>query len=112
MKVEIALDPSQAVSLASRVAPAANRTGSIGRRGRPAGRGRIPRPVKKTAEELDADMAVCVISYQRGHVAHSQRSGLQRHDFCGVSDSIFGIRLVDSPCKCMKHACGRLQQSP
>ncbi|WVF72862.1 hypothetical protein IAT40_007680 [Kwoniella sp. CBS 6097] len=66
MKVEIAIDPNQAQSLASRVAPqpaarvAANQTrgGRGGRGGRGAARGgRAPRPAKKTAEELDAEMA-------------------------------------------------------
>ncbi|KAK1927238.1 hypothetical protein DB88DRAFT_477337 [Papiliotrema laurentii] len=57
MKVEIALDPSQVVSLASRVAPAPARAAAAGpRRGR-GGRPRAARPAKKTAEELDADMA-------------------------------------------------------
>ena len=59
MKVELALDPSQMISLASRVAPAAGGRGSsLGRGGRPGGRTRNPRPAKKTAEELDADMNV------------------------------------------------------
>lgn len=61
MKVEIALDPTQLVSLASRVAPAPAARGPTGRRGRAAGRAdrpRTARPAKKTAEELDADMAV------------------------------------------------------
>ncbi|WVR00061.1 hypothetical protein IAU59_007203 [Kwoniella sp. CBS 9459] len=66
MKVEIAIDPNQAQSLASRVAPqpaarsAANqpRGGRGGRGGRGTARGgRAPRPAKKTAEELDAEMA-------------------------------------------------------
>ncbi|ORX38459.1 hypothetical protein BD324DRAFT_620934 [Kockovaella imperatae] len=57
MKVEIALDPNQMVSLASRVAPAAPTRGKAVSRGRGAGRARNPRPAKKSAEELDADMA-------------------------------------------------------
>lgn len=66
MRVEIALDPSTLVSLASRVAPApaaaaarggAARGGRGGARGG-AGKPRAARPTKKTAEELDAEMAV------------------------------------------------------
>ncbi|KAK8854737.1 hypothetical protein IAR55_003476 [Kwoniella newhampshirensis] len=64
MKVEIAIDLNQAQSLASRVAPAAParsgtqpRGGRGGRGGRGAAKPRAPRPVKKTAEELDAEMA-------------------------------------------------------
>ena len=56
MKVEIALDPNQMVSLASRVAPAPAR-GKASARGRGA-KTRSARPVKKSAEELDAEMAV------------------------------------------------------
>ncbi len=57
MKVELALDPSQMVSLASRVAPApATRGTATARRGR--GAARNPRSAKKTAEELDAEMTV------------------------------------------------------
>ena len=59
MRVEIALDPTQMVSLASRVAPAPVARGTdTARGGRGGGRGRAPRRVKKSAEELDADMAV------------------------------------------------------
>lgn len=59
MKVELALDLSQMVSLASRVAPApAVRGVPTARRGRGNGRTRNPRPAKKSAEELDAEMAV------------------------------------------------------
>ena len=68
MKVEIALDPSQLQSLASRVsAPpaAANRGGAGagaarggGRGGRGGGKPRTARPKPKTAEELDAEMNV------------------------------------------------------
>lgn len=60
MRVEIALDPAQLVSLASRVsgkAPAdpAARAPRAARGGRG---GKAPRPARKTAEELDADMVV------------------------------------------------------
>lgn len=66
MKVEIALDPSQLQSLASRVsappAAAANRGGAArgGARGGRGGGGkpRTARPKPKTAEELDAEMNV------------------------------------------------------
>lgn len=65
MKVEIALDPSQLQSLASRVAapaPARNATpaGAArgGRGGRGGGKPRTARPKPKTAEELDAEMSV------------------------------------------------------
>lgn len=74
MKVEIAIDPNAMQSLASRVnAPAAAAGGrGAGRApaaakprngGRAAGSGRAakpraPRPAKKTAEDLDAEMAV------------------------------------------------------
>jgi len=63
MNVELALDPSTLVSLASRVAPAPGARAPAARRGRPATAaaargGRNPRPAKKSAEELDADMAV------------------------------------------------------
>lgn len=59
MKVELALDPSQMVSLAARVAPAPQpRSAPTARRGRPTSKPRNPRPTKKTAEELDAEMAV------------------------------------------------------
>ncbi|RSH88799.1 hypothetical protein EHS25_003027 [Saitozyma podzolica] len=60
MKVEIALDPSQMQSLASRVAPAPARGGAARAPAQPrrgGGRPRQPRPQKKTAEELDAEMA-------------------------------------------------------
>lgn len=69
MKVEIALDPSQLQSLASRVsAPpaAANRGGAAGgakggaRGGRGGGKPRTARPKPKTAEELDAEMSVSI----------------------------------------------------
>ncbi|WWC63360.1 uncharacterized protein I303_105960 [Kwoniella dejecticola CBS 10117] len=60
MKVEIAIDPNQAQSLASRVAAAPAVRGGGNARGRGRGRGgarpRPPRPAKKTAEELDAEM--------------------------------------------------------
>ncbi|KAK6910721.1 hypothetical protein I203_104753 [Kwoniella mangroviensis CBS 8507] len=60
MKVEIAIDPNQAQSLASRVAAAPPARGAANPRGRGRGRGgarpRNPRPAKKTAEELDAEM--------------------------------------------------------
>jgi len=68
MKVEIALDPSQLQSLASRVAvpaPARNGTpaGSArGRGGRGGGKPRTARPKPKTAEELDAEMSVSIPS--------------------------------------------------
>lgn len=73
MKVEIAIDPNAMQSLASRVnAPAAAGGRGAGRApaaakprngGRAAGSGRAakpraPRPAKKTAEDLDAEMAV------------------------------------------------------
>ncbi|WVR07538.1 hypothetical protein IAU60_004580 [Kwoniella sp. DSM 27419] len=66
MKVEIAIDPNQAQSLASRVAPQqpTNRSGPAARGARGAARGgrggtkpRAARPAKKTAEELDAEMS-------------------------------------------------------
>nr|XP_019044750.1 THO complex subunit 4 [Kwoniella bestiolae CBS 10118]OCF23680.1 THO complex subunit 4 [Kwoniella bestiolae CBS 10118] len=60
MKVEIAIDPNQAQSLASRVAAPPPARGAANPRGRGRGRGgarpRNPRPAKKTAEELDAEM--------------------------------------------------------
>ncbi|ORY35513.1 hypothetical protein BCR39DRAFT_510230 [Naematelia encephala] len=56
MKVELALDPNQMVSLASRVAPAPTARGAPAKRGRTP-RPRNPRPAKKTADELDAEMA-------------------------------------------------------
>lgn len=60
MKVEIALDPSQMQSLASRVAPASSaaNTGRGAATPKRAAKPRAPRPAKKTAEELDAEMAV------------------------------------------------------
>lgn len=69
MKVEIALDPSQLQSLASRVSapPAAAAKGGRGgavagrggaRGGRGGGKPRTARPKPKTAEELDAEMSV------------------------------------------------------
>lgn len=84
MKVELALDPSQMVSLASRVAPAPTARAVVApRRGRPAGRGRNPRPAKKSAEELDAEMTV-------SNPATTQNArlrpiiGLQGYDCFGV----------------------------
>jgi hypothetical protein len=67
MKVELALDPAAMVSLASRVAAAPVRGAAPARRGRGAGRPRQPRPAKKTAEELDAEMSVSqiVLPYER-----------------------------------------------
>lgn len=69
MKVEIALDPSQLQSLASRVSapPAQARNGAPagaarGRGGRGGGKPRTARPKPKTAEELDAEMSVCLSS--------------------------------------------------
>jgi len=68
MKVEIALDPSQLQSLASRVAaPAPARNGTPagaarGRGGRGGGKPRTARPKPKTAEELDAEMSVSIPS--------------------------------------------------
>jgi THO complex subunit 4 len=68
MKVEIALDPSQLQSLASRVSapPAQARNGTPagaarGRGGRGGGKPRTARPKPKTAEELDAEMSVCCL---------------------------------------------------
>lgn len=82
MKVEIALDPSQMQSLSARVAPAPARGGAARAPAQPrrgGGRPRQPRPQKKTAEELDAEMAV-------GRVASSlaDNSGLQGHQCGGV----------------------------
>lgn len=74
MKVEIALDPSQLQSLASRVSapPAAAhrggagagaaRGGGRGGRGGAGGKPRTARPKPKTAEELDAEMSVSPFS--------------------------------------------------
>ncbi|WRT68462.1 uncharacterized protein IL334_005438 [Kwoniella shivajii] len=59
MKVEIAIDPNQAQSLASRVAAAPTRSAAPPRgrgRGRGGAKPRTARPAKKTAEELDAEM--------------------------------------------------------
>jgi hypothetical protein len=73
MKVEIALDPSQLQSLASRVAaPAPARNGAPagaargGRGGRGGGKPRTARPKPKTAEELDAEMSVSIVVIFRG----------------------------------------------
>ena len=72
MKVEIALDPSQLQSLASRVAapaparngaPAGAARGGRGGRGGGAGKPRAARPKPKTAEELDAEMSVSLCSF-------------------------------------------------
>ncbi|KAL7422573.1 RNA-binding RNA annealing protein [Cryptotrichosporon argae] len=66
MKVEIAIDPNAVQSLATRVAPAASAPAAAGRARQPqtARRGhggavsaRAPRPAKKSAEDLDAEMA-------------------------------------------------------
>jgi THO complex subunit 4 len=73
MKVEIALDPSQLQSLASRVsappAPARNGAAAGAARGRGgrggAGKPRAARPKPKTAEELDAEMSVSFLSDRR-----------------------------------------------
>lgn len=64
MKVEIALDPSQMQSLASRVAlaPVAAGAGRGSAAPKRAPKPRAPRPAKKTAEELDAEMAVRTLS--------------------------------------------------
>ena len=75
MKVEIALDPSQLQSLASRVsappAAVANRGGAAGGRGgarggRGGGKPRTARAKPKTAEELDAEMSVS----PQDHIIH------------------------------------------
>lgn len=76
MRVEIAVDPNALQTLASRVAPAAGTSrggrqsggersergerngGGRGDGGRRAPRPRPARPAKKTAEDLDAEMAV------------------------------------------------------
>jgi hypothetical protein len=60
MKVEVVVDPNQLQSLASRVAPTPTRSAAPAR-GRPArggGKARAPRPVKKTTEDLDAELNV------------------------------------------------------
>ncbi|RSH88549.1 uncharacterized protein EHS24_001094 [Apiotrichum porosum] len=71
MKVEIAIDPNALQTLASRVAPApaaantrapkaaagAARGGRAPRTGGAPRAPRAPRPAKKTAEDLDAEMA-------------------------------------------------------
>ncbi|RXK41101.1 hypothetical protein M231_01504 [Tremella mesenterica] len=61
MKVELAFDPSQLQSLASRVAPAPAPRNAPRNSGssRPSGRGRPrqTRPARKTADELDAEMS-------------------------------------------------------
>ncbi|KGB76504.1 THO complex subunit 4 [Cryptococcus deuterogattii R265] len=55
MKVELAIDPNQArSSLVSRVAPA---PAQPQKKRAPASKPRNPRPAKKTAEQLDAEMA-------------------------------------------------------
>lgn len=57
MKVELAIDPNQArSSLVNRVAPA---PAQPQKKRAPASKPRNPRPAKKTAEQLDAEMAVC-----------------------------------------------------
>lgn len=57
MKVELAIDPNQArSSLVNRVAPAPVQPQ---KKRAPATKPRNPRPAKKTAEQLDAEMAVC-----------------------------------------------------
>ena len=56
MKVELAIDPNQArSSLVNRVAPAPVQPQ---KRRAPASKPRNTRPAKKTAEQLDAEMAV------------------------------------------------------
>ena len=88
MKVELALDPSQMISLASRVAPApAGRGAPLARGGRSGGRPRKPRPAKKTAEELDADMNVSSSTLLVGKHAESSLSGVQGHARCSLSSS-------------------------
>ena len=72
MRVEIALDPSTLVSLASRVGPARGANGATTQTARRGGRGggggarggRAARAKPKTAEELDADMAVSCECHQ------------------------------------------------
>lgn len=55
MKVELAIDPNQArSSLVNRVAPAPVQPQ---KKRAPATKPRNPRPAKKTAEQLDAEMA-------------------------------------------------------
>lgn len=84
MKVEIALDPSQLQSLASRVsAPPAPRNASgpgagagRGRGGRGGGKPRTARPKPKTAEELDAEMSVSIYQLIISH-ASADGPGLQ-----------------------------------
>lgn len=84
MKVEIALDPSQLQTLASRVsAPpvSGNRGGApargAARGGRGGGRGgakpRTARPKPKTAEELDAEMSVSLSLFSRMSLALGRR---------------------------------------
>jgi len=66
MRVEIAIDPNALQTLASRVAPApaagGRKPAAGGRREggerRSTRSTRAPRPAKKTAEDLDAEMAV------------------------------------------------------
>jgi hypothetical protein len=87
MKVEIALDPSQVQSLASRVAPATARGGAARAPAQPrrgGGRPRQPRPQKKTAEELDAEMAVCRVT-----LSVADNPGIQGHQ-CGGVGSAWG----------------------
>lgn len=71
MKVEIIIDPSAVPSLAARVASAPAPPAKGGRgagaaprnaAARPARRPRAPRPAKKTADDLDAEMAVSAMT--------------------------------------------------
>lgn len=67
MKVEIALDPSQLQSLASRVAPApANRPAQPRGTKKGGAKPKSARPAKKTAEELDAEMSVSASGTETG----------------------------------------------
>lgn len=90
MKVEIAIDPNAMQSLASRVnvpaasggrgagrAPAAAKPRNGGRAAGGAGaarapKPRAPRPAKKTAEDLDAEMAVSIPCLYENRPADNQ----------------------------------------
>lgn len=89
MKVEIAIDPNAVQSLASRVANTPAAAGGRGagkgaasgkaRNGKAApstkaARPRAPRPAKKTAEDLDAEMAVSTATW-----ASSQKLTIQAY---------------------------------
>ena len=113
MRVEIAINPAELVTLASRVAPAPQQARGAAQPRRGGGRGgakpKVARP-KKTAEELDAEMSVSGAGSSHGAMLIlGLRQGCfhrLKRDRCSVKKY-----LCDSACKRDMKCIARLARS-